>query len=395
MRDVVVALALRTPGGRAKKGTFRQTRPDDLGAAVIRALLARAPTLDPARIGDVVIGCAMPEGEQGLNVGRNLTLLAGLPHSVPGMTVNRFCASGLESVNIAAAEIALGQVDVAIAGGIESMTLVPMGGMRYLPNPRMVAEAPGTYLSMGLTAERLADRDKISRQAQDVFAYHSHRKALAAQARGAFADELVPVTTAVTEPGPDGKPVVTEMVLERDEGPRADTTLEALAKLKPAFLQDGTVTAGNSSQITDGAAAVLLTTPAIAAELGLEPLARWVGYAVAGVPPEIMGIGPVEAVPKALKRFGLALDDMDVIELNEAFAAQSLAVLKGLGLDAEDPRLNVSGGAIALGHPLGCTGTKLAATALHELKRRRTARYAMVTMCIGTGMGAAGIFAAA
>jgi acetyl-CoA acyltransferase len=395
MRDVVVALALRTPGGRAKKGTFRQTRPDDLGAAVIRALLARAPTLDPARIGDVVIGCAMPEGEQGLNVGRNLTLLAGLPHSVPGMTVNRFCASGLESVNIAAAEIALGQVDVAIAGGIESMTLVPMGGMRYLPNPRMVAEAPGTYLSMGLTAERLADRDKISREAQDVFAYHSHRKALAAQARGAFADELVPVTTAVTEPGPDGKPVVTEMVLERDEGPRADTTLEALAKLKPAFLQDGTVTAGNSSQITDGAAAVLLTTPAIAAELGLEPLARWVGYAVAGVPPEIMGIGPVEAVPKALKRFGLALDDMDVIELNEAFAAQSLAVLKGLGLDAEDPRLNVSGGAIALGHPLGCTGTKLAATALHELKRRRTARYAMVTMCIGTGMGAAGIFAAA
>jgi acetyl-CoA acyltransferase len=394
MRDVVVALALRTPGGRAKKGSFRQTRPDDLGAAVIRALLARAPALDPARIGDVVMGCAMPEGEQGLNVGRNMTLLAGLPPTVPGMTVNRFCSSGLESVNIAAAEIALGQVDVAIAGGIESMTLVPMGGMRYLPNPRMVAEAPGTYLNMGLTAERLAERDGIRRDAQDTFAYHSHRKAVAAQAGGAFDAELVPVTTAVTEPGPGGKPVVRDVVVDRDEGPRADTTLEALAKLKPAFLQGGTVTAGNSSQMTDGAAALLLTTPDIAAELGLAPLARWVGYAVAGVPPEIMGIGPVEAVPKALRRFGLTLDAMDVIELNEAFAAQSLAVLKGLDLDPEDPRLNVNGGAIALGHPLGCTGAKLAATALHELRRRK-GRYALVTMCIGTGMGAAGIFEAA
>ena len=394
MRDVVVALALRTPGGRAKKGTFRQTRPDDLGAAVIRALLAKAPNLDPARIGDVVIGCAMPEGEQGLNVGRNLTLLAGLPHTVPGMTVNRFCSSGLESVNIAAAEIALGQVDIAIAGGVESMTLVPMGGMRYLPNPRMVADAPGTYLNMGLTAERLAARDTISREAQDAFAYRSHMKAVAAQKDGKFDAELVPVATAVSEPGPNGKPVVKDVVLDRDEGPRADTTLEALAKLKPAFLDGGTVTAGNSSQMTDGAAAMLLTTPEIAAELKLAPLARWVGYAVAGVPPEIMGIGPVEAVPKALQRFGLTLDDMDVIELNEAFAAQSLAVLKGLRLDPEDPRLNVSGGAIALGHPLGCTGAKLTATALHELRRRK-ARYAMVTMCIGTGMGAAGIFEAA
>ena len=394
MRDVVVALALRTPGGRAKKGTFRQTRPDDLGAAVIRALLAKAPNLDPARIGDVVIGCAMPEGEQGLNVGRNLTLLAGLPHTVPGMTVNRFCSSGLESVNIAAAEIALGQVDIAIAGGVESMTLVPMGGMRYLPNPRMVADAPGTYLNMGLTAERLAARDTISREAQDAFAYRSHMKAVAAQKDGKFDAELVPVATAVSEPGPNGKPVVKDVVLDRDEGPRADTTMEALAKLKPAFLDGGTVTAGNSSQMTDGAAAMLLTTPEIAAELKLAPLARWVGYAVAGVPPEIMGIGPVEAVPKVLQRFGLTLDDMDVIELNEAFAAQSLAVLKGLRLDPEDPRLNVSGGAIALGHPLGCTGAKLTATALHELRRRK-ARYAMVTMCIGTGMGAAGIFEAA
>jgi acetyl-CoA acyltransferase len=394
MRDVVVALALRTPGGRAKKGTFRQTRPDDLGAAVIRAVLARAPELDPARIGDVVIGCAMPEGEQGLNVGRNLALLSGLPDSVPGMTVNRFCSSGLESINIAAAEIALGQVDVAIAGGIESMTLVPMGGVRYLPNPTMVAEAPGTYLGMGLTAERLAARDKIAREAQDAFAYHSHMKAVAAQKTGKFDAELVPVKTAVSEPGPDGRPVVRELVLDRDEGPRADTTFEALAKLKPAFMDHGTVTAGNSSQMTDGAAAVLLTTPQTAAELKLAPLARWVGYAVAGVPPEIMGIGPVKAVPKALERFGLKLDDMSVIELNEAFAAQSLAVLKGLCLDPEDPRLNANGGAIALGHPLGCTGAKLTATALHEV-RRRQGRYAMVTMCIGTGMGAAGIFEAA
>ncbi|UCF18912.1 MAG: acetyl-CoA C-acyltransferase [Gemmatimonadota bacterium] len=393
MRDVVVALALRTPGGKAKKGSFRQTRPDDLGAAVIRALLEKAPNLDPARIDDLVLGCAMPEGEQGLNVGRNVVLLAGLPDSVPGMTVNRFCSSGLETINLAAAEIMLGQKDVIIAGGVESMTLVPMGGVRYLPNPTMAAEAPGTYLSMGLTAERLAERDGIDREAQDAFAYHSHMKAIAAQQEGKFKAELVPVKTSVSELGPDGKPVVREVTLHEDEGPRADTTLEALAKLKPAFKADGTVTAGNSSQMTDGAAAVLLTTPEIAQELELEPLARWVGYAVAGVPPEIMGIGPVEAVPKLLARVGLKLDDIDVIELNEAFAAQSLAVLKGLGLDAGDSRLNPNGGAIALGHPLGCTGAKLTATALHELCRRRK-RYAMVTMCVGTGMGAAGIFEA-
>jgi len=393
MRDVVIVLALRTPGGRAKKGAFRQTRPDDLGAAVIRAILAKAPALDPARIGDVILGCAMPEGEQGLNVGRNVALLAGLPNSVPGMTVNRFCSSGLETINLGALEIASGQSDVVIAGGVESMTLVPMGGVRYLPNPRMAAHEPGTYLNMGLTAERLAERDKISREDQDRFAYASHRKALAAQAEGRFDDELVPFEVEVAESGTNGKPVVRKFVLDRDEGPRAGTTVEALAKLKPAFKAGGTVTAGNSSQMTDGAAAVLMTTPEIAAELGLRPLARWVGYAVAGVPPEIMGIGPVAAVPKLLARSGLKLDQIDVIELNEAFAAQSLAVLAGLGLAPDDPRVNANGGAIALGHPLGCTGSKLTATALGELRRRK-GRYAMVTMCIGTGMGAAGIFEA-
>ena len=393
MRDVVVALALRTPVGRASKGTFRQTRPDDLGAEVIRALLAKAPRLDPARIGDVIFGCAMPEGEQGMNVGRNVALLAGLPVTVPGMTVNRFCSSGLETIHLGAMEIATGQSDAVIAGGVESMTLIPMGGQRYLPNPSMAAEAPGTYLSMGLTAERLADQYEVTRQEQDAFAYASHRKALAALDAGRFVEETVPVKTKVASPGPDGKPKVRETVLERDEGPRADTTLEALAKLKPAFKANGTVTAGNSSQMSDGGAAVLLTTPELAAEAGLEPLARYVTYAVAGVPPEIMGIGPVEAIPKALARARLDLDDFDVIELNEAFAAQSLAVMKAMGLDPVDPRINANGGAIALGHPLGCTGAKLTATALHELRRRK-GRYAMVTMCIGTGMGAAGIFQA-
>lgn len=393
MRDVVVALALRTPVGRASKGTFRQTRPDDLGAAVLRAILARAPKLDPARIGDVILGCAMPEGEQGMNVGRNVALLSGLPVSVPGMTVNRFCSSGLETIHIGAMEIASGQSDAVIAGGVESMTLIPMGGQRFLPNPSMTVEAPGTYLNMGLTAERLAEQHEIAREAQDAFAFASHKKALAALAAGRFADETVPVKTGISEPGPDGKPNVRDAMLERDEGPRADTTLEALARLKPAFKTAGTVTAGNSSQMSDGAAAVLLTTPELAAEIGLEPLARYVTYSVAGVPPEIMGIGPVEAIPKALGRASLRLEDMNVIELNEAFAAQSLAVLKAMGLDPEDPRINANGGAIALGHPLGCTGAKLTATALHELRRRK-GRYAMVTMCIGTGMGAAGIFQA-
>jgi len=309
------------------------------------------------------------------------------------MTVNRFCSSGLESINIGSAEIASGQCDIVIAGGAESMSLVPMGGLRYLPNPRMAQEDPETYLGMGLTAERLAEEDGLDREQQDTFAYNSHRKALAAQAEKRFDNELVPIPTRIAEPDATGKPIEREISLEQDEGPRADTSVEALAKLRPAFKTGGTVTAGNSSQMSDGAAAVLLTTPEIAAELQLDPLARFVSYAVAGVEPEIMGIGPVKAVPKVLERTGLKLEDMNVIELNEAFAAQSLSVLKRLNIDAADERLNANGGAIALGHPLGCTGAKLTVTALHELRRRK-GRYAMVTMCIGTGMGAAGIFEA-
>lgn len=393
MRDVVVALALRTPVGKAPRGTFRQTRPDDLCATVIRGIMEKAPKLAPERIGDVIIGCAMPEGAQGMNVGRNVVLLAGLPDTVPGMTVNRFCSSGLETINLGAFEIATGRCDVVIAGGTESMSMVPMGGLRYMPNPGLVAEDPDVYLGVGLTAERLAVEDKISREEQDLFAYNSHRKALESQAAGKPAGEIVPVKTHLAEPGPDGKTVDREVVLDRDEGPRADTSPEGLSKLRPAFKAGGTVTAGNSSQMSDGAAAVLLTTPEIAAELELEPLARFVDYAVAGVPPEIMGIGPVEAVPKVLKQTGLKFDQMDVVELNEAFAAQSLSVLKRLKIDPEDERVNANGGAIALGHPLGCTGTKITVTALHELRRRK-GRYAMVTMCIGTGMGAAGIFEA-
>jgi acetyl-CoA acyltransferase len=391
MREVVVAAALRTPVGKAPRGSFSQTRPDDLGAAVVRAILARAERLDPREIDDVILGCAMPEGPQGMNVARNVVLLAGLPHVVPGMTVNRFCSSGLETIAIAAGQIATGQSDVVIAGGVESMSAVPMGGLRYSPNPRLAEQGTGALLNMGLTAERLATEDGIDRAKQDAFALASHRKALEAQRAGRFDGEIVPVRTRRTEPDAAGRPVEREIVLERDEGPREDTSLEALGRLATVFKRGGTVTAGNSSQTSDGAAALLLTTRERADALGLAPLARFRGYAVAGVPPEIMGIGPVEAVPKVLARTGLELGDIDVIELNEAFAAQSLSVLGRLGLAAEDERVNPNGGAIALGHPLGCTGAKLAATAIHELARRR-GRYAMVTMCIGLGMGAAGVF---
>ena len=391
MRDVVVALALRTPVGKAKRGKLAQTRPDELGAVAVRGVMERAPGREPLRVGDVIMGCAMPEGEQGMNVGRNIGLMAGLPDEVPGMTVNRFCSSGLETVNLAALKIGAGIDDVIIAGGVESMTMIPMGGQRYLPDPGLVSRDPGTYLNMGLTAERLAAEDEISREAQDAFALASHRKALAAIEGARYVDEIVPVETRISKPGADGKPQVIDLVVDTDEGPRADTSLESLSKLRPAFKQNGTVTAGNSSQMSDGGAALLLTTPEVCAEIGLQPLARFVTYAVAGVEPEIMGVGPVAAAPKALAQAGLKMDDMDVIELNEAFAAQSLSVLKRLELSPDDGRINANGGAIALGHPLGCTGAKLAATALHELQRRE-GRYAMVTMCIGTGMGAAGIF---
>jgi len=391
MREVVVTLAVRTPVGKAPRGGLSQTRPDDLGAIVIRGILERAPTLDPDRIDDVILGCAMPEGPQGMNVGRNVVLLAGLPERVPGMTVNRFCSSGLETIAIAAAQIATGQSDVVIAGGVESMSLVPMGGLRYSPSPRLLDRGPGAVMGMGLTAERLAELDGIGRETQDAFALASHRKAIAAQRAGRFDDEIVTVRTKRCDPDPAGWPVERSITLERDEGPREDTSLEALARLAPAFKRGGSVTAGNSSQTSDGAAAVLLMTPERADELDLPPLARFCGYAVAGVDPGVMGIGPVEAVPKVLRRHDLRLDQMDVIELNEAFAAQSLSVLKRLGISPEDERLNPSGGAIALGHPLGCTGAKLTATALHELARRE-GRYALVTMCIGLGMGAAGVF---
>ncbi len=393
MREVVVVSSRRTAIGRALKGTLRHTRPDDLGAAVVKAVLADHPNLDPARIGDVIMGCAMPEAEQGMNVGRNIALMSGLPVSVPGMTVNRFCSSGLETINLAALRIAAGQEDVIIAGGTETMSMVPMGGLRYLPSPQMASEHPEYLTNMGITAENLAVRDEISRENQDEFSYHSHRKAMEAIANGKFVDEIVPVMAALPGKAKNGKPTLQEVEFKVDEGPRAETTIEALARLRPAFKNGGTVTAGNSSQMSDGAAATLLMTAELAAEIGATPLARFVGYAVAGVEPDIMGIGPVAAVPKIMAQTGLTLEQMDVIELNEAFAAQSLAVCKGLKLDPADERINPNGGAIALGHPLGCTGAKLTASALHELKRRG-GKYALVTMCIGTGMGAAGIFEA-
>ena len=393
MKDVLVISARRTAVGRALKGTLRHTRPDDLGAAVVRQLVAMYPGLDPARLGDVIMGCAMPEGEQGMNVGRNIALMAGLPVTVPGMTINRFCSSGLESVNYAALKIACGQAEAVIAGGVETMTMVPMGGLRYLPSPVMAREHPEYLTNMGITAENLVVRDGITREDQDAFAYHSHRKAVEAIMAGRFTDEIVPVMAALPGRDAKGRPAQKDVEFKVDEGPRADTTVEALAKLKPAFKVGGTVTAGNASQMSDGAAAALLGTAEFAASIGAVPLARFAGYAVAGVDPAYMGIGPVAAMPLALAQAGITLDQVDVIELNEAFAAQSLAVCKGLGLAYDDPRLNPNGGAIALGHPLGCTGAKLLASALHELKRRN-GRYALVTMCVGTGMGAAGVFEA-
>ncbi len=397
MREVVIASSVRTPVGKAYKGTLRATRPDELGAIAIRGALDRIPQLDARDIEDVILGCAMPEAEQGMNVARTASLRAGLPVECSAMTINRFCSSGLQAIAMAAERIMAGGAEVIVAGGTESMSLVPMGGHKIAPNPWLVDHYPDAYLSMGLTAERLAQRYGISRVQADEFSYLSHKKALAAIRAGNFDDETVPVPVSFTAPPARSvgaaaagvKPKRIETVFKIDEGPRADTTMEALAALRPAFHTHGITTAGNSSQMSDGAAAAVVMSADKAAALGIKPLARYVSFATAGCKPEEMGIGPVFAIPKALKLAGLSLADIEVIELNEAFAAQSLAVIKEGGLDPA--RINVNGGAVALGHPLGCTGAKLTATVLRELKRRR-ARYGMVTMCVGGGMGAAGIF---
>ncbi|MFZ0392598.1 MAG: thiolase family protein [Terracidiphilus sp.] len=390
MPEAVLVSAVRTPVGRAPKGALSTTRPDDLAAIAINGALERVAQLDRREIEDVILGCAQPEGEAGFNIARFAALRAGLPIQVPGVTVNRLCSSGLEAIAQADMRIRTGADKVVIAGGAESMSLIPMGGNKPSPNPWLAEHYPASLLTMGLTAERVARHYNISRDDQDAFALESHRRALAAQAGGKFSDELVPVKVTTASPSAKaGKPQVEEKMFAADEGPRADTSADALAKLKPAFAVQGTVTAGNSSQTSDGAAATVLMEAGRARELGIQPLARLVAYAATGCLPEEMGIGPVYAVPKALKLAGLTLDDIGVIELNEAFAAQALAVMRTLGLDPE--KVNVNGGAIALGHPLGCTGAKLTATLLREMQRRN-ARYGMVTMCVGGGMGAAGIF---
>jgi acetyl-CoA acyltransferase len=372
MESAVIIDCLRTPIGKANKGTLRNTRPDDMAATVIRALLDKYPGVPKDEVEDVILGCAMPEAESGMNMARIAALRAGLPDIVPGVTINRFCSSGLQSIAMAADRIRAGSARIIIAGGSESMSMLPMAGNKFAPNPWLVDHHPEIYMGMGLTAERLQRKYGISREEQDAFSLRSHTNALNAQDSGAFNEEIVPVGG-----------------LDKDEGPRTDTSLEALAKLKPVFHAQGTVTAGNSSQMSDGAAAALVMSESKARELGLRPMARFVSFAAAGVPPEIMGIGPAVAIPKALALGRLKLSDIDVIELNEAFAVQALAVIRQVGLDRD--RVNVNGGAIALGHPLGCTGAKLTATILREMKRR-TARYGMVTMCVGGGQGAAGIF---
>ena len=390
MPEAVLVSAVRTPVGRAPKGALSTTRPDDLAALAIGAALDRAPGLSRAEVDDVILGCAQPEGESGWNIARMAILRAGLPVEIPGATVNRLCSSGLEAIALADLRIRGGGARVVVAGGVETMSLLPMGGLKGMPNPWLAEHYPAALLTMGLTAERVARHYEVSREDQDAFALRSHQNAIAAQAAGRFNEELVPVTVTSAVPSSKaGKPVVTEKVFAADEGPRADTSAEALAKLKPVFHAQGTVTAGNASQTSDGAAAVVLMEAVRAQELGIQPLARLVAYAVTGCLPEEMGIGPVTAIPLALKRAGLTLDDIGSIELNEAFAAQALAVIRVLGIDPE--RVNVNGGAIALGHPLGCTGAKLTATLLGEMKRRQL-RYGMVTMCVGGGMGAAGIF---
>src|SRR5436309_285041 len=398
MPEAVIVSSVRTPVGRAYKGALRATRPDDLAALAIKEALARVPGLEPKEIDDVILGCAMPEGEQGMNVARIASLRAGLPVECSAMTINRFCSSGLQAIALAAERIRSGAAHAIVAGGTESMSLVPMGGNKISPNPWLVDHYPDAYISMGLGTENIARKYNITREQADQFSVESHKKALAAIAGGKFKDETIPVEVKIISwPNGNGtagkaksapKPATQTFVFDTDEGPRADTSLEALAKLKPAFHVKGAVTAGNSSQMSDGAAVAVVMSDSRAKSLGVKPLARFVAFATAGCPPEEFGIGPVYAIPKALKLAGLKLDDVALIELNEAFAAQSLAVIQQAGLDPS--RVNPNGGAIALGHPLGCTGAKLTATIIRELQRRN-ARYGMVTMCIGGGMGAAGI----
>jgi acetyl-CoA acyltransferase len=386
--EAVIIDCLRTPVGKAPRGTLRNSRPDDLAALVFRRLLEKYPAIAPEEIDDVILGCAMPEAESGMNMARVAALRAGLPDSVPGVTINRFCSSGLQAIAMAADRIRAGGAQIIVAGGAESLSMLPMAGNKFSPNPWMVDHLPQVYMGMGLTAEEVQKKYGISREDADQFAYRSHQNALHAQAAGKFDDELVPVPIESTTLE-NGAPQHHSATFSKDEGPRADTSLEALAKLKPVFQSGGTVTAGNSSQTSDGAAAAIVMSEKKAEELGLKPMARFVSFAAAGVPPEIMGIGPVVAIPKALALAGLKKEDIGVVELNEAFAVQALAVIRKAGLDLE--RVNPNGGAIALGHPLGCTGAKLTATLLREMHRKDT-RYGMVTMCVGGGQGAAGIF---
>lgn len=387
MKTAYILASYRTAGCRANKGKFKDMRPDDLAAAALSGLVERTG-IDALEIDDILLGCAFPEGEQGMNVARIAALRAGIPYQVPAQTINRFCSSGLQSIALAAERIMAGFADCVVAGGVESMTTVPMGGNKFSANPTLIADWPETFSAMGITAELVADQYGIDRKSQDLFATGSHARAAAAIAAGRFTDEIIPVQveeTAIVK----GKVQKTPVVVSADDGVRADTTVEGLARLKPAFKVNGSVTAGNTSQMTDGAAATLVVSETFLKRMGRDPLARFVSFAVRGVPPEVMGIGPVEAIPLALKMAGLEQKDLDLIELNEAFAAQSLAVIKALALEPEI--INVNGGAIALGHPLGCTGAKLTATLMHEMKRRQS-RYGMVSMCIGGGMGAAGIF---
>jgi acetyl-CoA acyltransferase len=387
MQEAVIIDCLRTPVGKAPRGALRNARPDDLAATVIRALLQKYPQVPKDEVEDLILGCAMPEAEAGMNMARNAVLLAGLPDSVTGVTINRFCSSGLQSIAMAADRIRTGSAHIILAGGSESMSLLPRGGHKFSPNPKFVDERPEIYMNMGLTAEEIQRRWKISREDQDAFAYRSHQNAIKAQAAGKFDDEIVPVK--VTNVTPNGnQPHRAESTLTKDEGPRADTSLEALANLKPVFHATGSVTAGNSSQTSDGAAIALVMSDSKAAELGLKPMARFVSFATGGVPPEIMGIGPVVAIPKALALAGLTLDDIGVIELNEAFAVQALSVIRVGELPME--RINLNGGAIALGHPLGCTGARLTTTIVHEMARRKS-RYGLITLCVGGGMGAAAV----